>query len=244
LKPCGGCDYAMKTDVTITDERMVLTCTGVTKTYRTRGKQISVLRGIDLAIPKGTLTVITGNSGTGKTTLLSIAGGLDRPDTGRIAFMGNPMESLTARESALLRRGRIGFIFQNFNLIDSWTAIENAEAGLIHLRVTADEKRRLATDLLAGLGLAGRLDSFPDELSVGEEQRVAIARTLAARPSLVLADEPTGSVDDETGAEIIRRLMAHTREHGGSVIVATHGPFPLGTADAVFRLAEGVLLPL
>jgi putative ABC transport system ATP-binding protein len=155
--------------------------------------------------------------------------------------MNKAMEKLSAKESTLLRRDMIGFIFQNFNLIESWTALENVEAALAHKRLSKSALRDGSATILAELRLGDRLENFPRELSMGEAQRVAVARTLVKEPLLVLADEPTGSVDPETGDEIARRLTAHARERGACLVVATHGAFPLESADTIWRLENGRL---
>ncbi|HEY3417778.1 MAG TPA: ABC transporter ATP-binding protein [Armatimonadota bacterium] len=225
----------------ITDAAPLLECRGVTKSFAVKRATLPVLTGVCFSVQAGEVLVITGRSGAGKSTLLNLLGGLERPTAGSIVFAGRPLETLSAEALAQLRREQIGIIFQNFNLLPTWTTFENVEAALLHTRLTPAERREQVLALLRELGLDERLDNRPAELSAGQQQRVAIARTLAHSPRLILADEPTGDVDPETAAEILARLLAAVRQGGATLIVATHGSFPLDQADRILRLQDGVV---
>jgi len=223
-------------------EGSLLECSGLVRSFVMRHRVVRVLCGVDLAVGRGEVVLISGRSGAGKSTLLGLLGGMDRPTAGIITFEGRRLDRLSAGELAELRRTRIGIIFQNFNLLPSWTALENVEAGLArHGRLRA-ERRRQAAAMLDELGIGDRLRNLPLELSAGEQQRVALARALANRPSLVLADEPTADVDTDVAREIVRRLVGAARQ-GAAVVVATHGIFPADTADRVLVMHEGRLHP-
>jgi putative ABC transport system ATP-binding protein len=202
---------------------------------------ISVLRDLNFAAARNKTHVIIGRSGTGKSTLLSLLAGLDRPTSGTIEFDGAALETRCNEELAQLRRQKIGIIFQSFNLLPSWTAVENVEAVLMHSDIAPDARRKKAVALLSELGLGERLNNLPAELSVGQQQRVAVARTLVNDPKVILADEPTGDVDPELGLEVIKRLVACVKNNGTTLIIATHGLFPLEYADKVWELKDGKL---
>jgi len=225
----------------------LLHCTGLVKNFVVRHSAIRVLNGIDLAIGKGEVVAVTGRSGSGKSTLISLLGGLDRATAGSITFDGVRFEETSNTDLARLRRNRIGVMFQNFNLLPSWTAVENVEAALVAAGVANAERRKerreKAAAALAALGLGGRLLNLPSELSAGEQQRVALARALANNPALILADEPTADVDPEAAVEITRRLIGPVRSSGAALLVATHGAFPLDLADRVFLMRDGRLEP-
>lgn len=220
----------------------LLACYQVAKSYTgRRGQDIPILRAIDLVVHPGEIVVITGRSGTGKSTLLSLLGGLDRPTSGSIQFAGQALQMLGNEALAELRRTQIGIIFQNFNLLPSWTAFENVEAALLHTGMPPAERARQVRALLEELGLGAQLDNLPAEMSMGQQQRVAIARTLINAPSLILADEPTGDVDPETAAQIIDYLTAPVKARGATLVITTHGHFPLEIADQVLLLKDGTL---
>ncbi|MHB9023561.1 MAG: ABC transporter ATP-binding protein [Armatimonadota bacterium] len=219
----------------------LLECRGVTKSFSIKRKTFPILTGVSFVAQPGEVVVITGKSGAGKSTLLSLLGGLDRPTSGSIVFAGRALETLSGEALAQLRREQLGIIFQNFNLLPSWTTFENVEAALLHSSLPPSERRAKVRALLNELGLGERLDNLPAELSVGQQQRVAVARTLVNGPTLILADEPTGDVDPETAQEILARLLAAVRERGAILVVATHGGFPLEHADRVLLLQDGTL---
>jgi putative ABC transport system ATP-binding protein len=212
---------------------------GLHRTYGSGPAAVHALRGVEFSIGRGELIALRGRSGSGKTTLLNLIGGLDTPDAGTVTVDGVPLSGLGEERLLELRRDRIGFIFQSFGLIPILTAAENV--GLpMRLRRTAVKEREERVELLLGLvGLADHAQQRPGELSGGQQQRVAIARALANRPSLILADEPTGQLDAETGAAIMELLRAVVTAEGVTVLVATHDEQLLSEADRVLELADG-----
>ncbi|MCE2392961.1 MAG: ABC transporter ATP-binding protein [Proteobacteria bacterium] len=216
---------------------------GVTRSFHEGALVRSVLRDLDLEIEPGQSCVLLGRSGSGKTTLLNLIAGLDAPDAGRVRIDGRDVAALSERERTLLRRRRIGFVFQSYNLIPTLTVAEN-------VRLPRDlDARGGAAGVpdaperfwLERVGLADRADSFPDRLSGGEQQRVAIARALASGPGLVLADEPTGNLDLETGRGVLDELQGLVRDRGITLLMATHSREMLGRADRVLELRGGRL---
>jgi len=224
-------------------ENPVLACEGVTKSFRTGAGALPVLRGVDLAVGRGEVAVISGRTGAGKSTLLAILAALDRPTSGSVTIDGEPVAAMSSADLARLRRRKIGIVFQSFNLLASWTALENVEAALLGGGLSGPARRRKAASLLEDLGLGDRLGNLPSELSVGQQQCVAIARAVANRPALLIADEPTGDVDPETAEMILGHLTSAVRRHGATLLVATHGTFPLEAATARFRMEGGRLVP-
>ena len=218
---------------------LVLDLRGVAKRYHEGTGWRDVLAGADLGLERGALGALVGRSGAGKSTLLNLISGIDRPDSGSVVVDGTHLEALTERERTLFRRRHLGFIFQFYNLVPTLTVEENVRFLLDLNGTPAPEARERAHALLAEVGLADRAEAFPDRLSGGEQQRVAIARALAHEPSLVLADEPTGDLDAETGLRILDLLEQMTRERGRTLLMVTHDETTLGRADVVFRLAEG-----
>jgi len=210
------------------------------KSFRSGTRTIEVLRGLDLEVPAGEAVAVVGDSGVGKSTLLQILGGLDRPDRGEVRFRGRDSYALSARELAEHRNREVGFIFQFHHLLPELTAIENvAMPFLIGRRREGvrEEPRRI----LERLGLGERLTHHPGALSGGEQQRVAIARALAVRPSLVLADEPTGNLDPATGMEVFRLLRELQHERPFALVLASHSERLARGCDRLLRLADGRL---
>jgi putative ABC transport system ATP-binding protein len=199
---------------------------------------VRALDGVTLEIGAGEFVALEGPSGSGKTTLLQLLGALDRPSGGEVLFEGEDLAKLGDRELANLRLHSFGFVFQQFNLIPTLTAVENVEAKL----VPAGGSRERALELLGEVGLAERSDHLPHQLSGGEQQRVAIARALSVEPRVVLADEPTGNLDTETGREIIGLLAGLAAEHGSTVIVATHDTTLAARAPRRLALRDGRLV--
>jgi putative ABC transport system ATP-binding protein len=210
---------------------------GVAKVFHRGPTIIRALDGVDLEIEPGEFVAIEGPSGSGKTTLLQILGALDRPSAGTVSFDGRDLVQQSDAALAELRLRSFGFVFQQFNLIPTLTAVENVEAKL----APAGGTRERALELLAEVGLAERADHLPAQLSGGEQQRVAIARALSVEPRVVLADEPTGNLDTTTGGEIIELLANLGIEHGSTVIVATHDVTLSARAPRRIAMRDGTL---
>jgi putative ABC transport system ATP-binding protein len=214
----------------------------LTREYRRGPHTIRALDGLDLSLCVGELLCLTGASGSGKSTCLNLIGGLDRPTRGRIVVEGREITQLDENELAAYRRQRVGFVFQSFHLIPTMTALQNVEFPLIFARVAARGRRVKAERLLKQVGLADRMDHRPTELSGGEQQRVAIARSLVNDPALLLADEPTGNLDSRTGGEVMELLAQMNEEQGLTVLLASHDPAVVAFARRVVRLLDGRLV--
>jgi putative ABC transport system ATP-binding protein len=212
-------------------------CRGLVKRLTSGGHTLTVLDGIDLAIEPGELTAILGPSGSGKSTLLGLMAGLDRPTEGSVLLDGEPIDDLDEDRLALLRREKVGFVFQSFQLLGNLTARENVLVPL-ELGGHADAGRR-ADELLASVGLAERLHHYPSQLSGGEQQRVALARAFGPRPSLLLADEPTGNLDAETGESVLEILLGMREREGTTLVLVTHDPAVAGCAERRVHLRAG-----
>ena len=224
------------------NDNPLLKCNKIKKSFKIKGKSIEILKGIDLEVFPGELVVIKGRSGEGKTVLQWILSGIDSPSSGDILFEGTPYNSLTREELSNIRRKKIGLIFQNFNLIPSWTALENVESALLNSELSFEERTQKAVSMLKKMELGERLDNLPVELSEGQQQRVAIARALINEPSLIIADEPTGNVDDETANDMLNILIPYIKEKKDAMVVTTHGIFTgMQFADRVFHLKDGLL---
>jgi predicted ABC-type transport system involved in lysophospholipase L1 biosynthesis ATPase subunit len=214
------------------------------KTYRLPHKTVPVLRGASLAVGAAERVAVMGRSGSGKSTLLHVLGGLDRPDNGTVTVDGLPVYGLAPAACSRLRAARIGFVFQSYHLLPEMDLAENvmlpamAAGGLGRRRA-----RERARELLEQVGLADRATHTPLELSGGEQQRAALARALMNAPALLLADEPTGNLDRDTGAQILDLLFGLSREHTHALVVVTHAPEVAARCDRVLRLEDGVLAP-
>jgi putative ABC transport system ATP-binding protein len=211
---------------------------GVTKDY---AGDVHALRGVDLRIGQGELVAIVGPSGSGKTTLLQIMGTLDRPTAGDVRIDGYDASAADDDELSALRARRIGFIFQQFHLLDGLRAIDNVACGLLYLGLSPHERRDRAQAALERVGLGHRLDHRPSELSGGERQRTAIARALVGKPAIVFADEPTGALDTKTGAEIIA-LLRELNDDGATLVVITHDQALVATYPRHVELRDGEIV--
>lgn len=213
----------------------------LTKSYREGDKNRSVLDRLNLSVIEGEMIVLLGRSGSGKSTLLNLVSGIDKPDEGKVVIGGTNLAELDEKNRTLFRRKNIGFVFQSFNLISTLTAHENVLLPLKLKGATDEETLNKAQQFLENVGLGERGDSYPDRLSGGEQQRVALARALAHEPMLILADEPTGNLDYETGQQILNILNNLVRENGRTIILATHDRDICKIADRVLELRGGKL---
>jgi putative ABC transport system ATP-binding protein len=217
------------------------TLANVTKSYHTGRRIITALRGLNLVIGDGEWLAVQGRTGHGKTTLLQILGGLDRPSAGTVTFAGHDLAQLREAQVTRLRAKSIGFIFQTFNLVPTLSAAENVESALIPLGTGPAERRRRVTAALDSVGLADRACHLPSELSGGQQQRAAIARALVKRPKVLLADEPTGNLDEDTRDEITALLEKLWRELGLTLVVVTHDSAVARRAQRVAVMNKGRL---
>lgn len=226
----------------IMNRKIVVQLENVEKTYQLGKVKVYALRGISFSLSQGEFVAIMGPSGSGKTTLLNLMGALDKPTQGKVFVDGLDLTILRDRELTKLRRHKIGFIFQFYNLIPVLTAFENVELPLL----TAGQPRRKASErakeLLYMVGLRERMNHMPDELSGGEQQRVAIARALANKPSIILADEPTGDLDSKIGAEVIHVFHDASKKENVTVVVVTHDPIIAENADRILQMRDGQIL--
>ena len=210
---------------------------GVTKTYGRGEGTVRALDDISLAFERGTFTAIMGPSGSGKTTLLQCAAGLDRPDRGTVRIGGTELTGMRERRLARLRRERVGFVFQSFNLLPSLTAAQNT---ILPLRLAGEHpRRRVAREALGRVGLADRAAHRPAQLSGGQQQRVAIARALVTGPEVIFADEPTGALDTRSAREVLAILRGMSDDDGRTLVMVTHDPASAAVADRVVFLADG-----
>jgi len=213
----------------------------LSRCYLEGGRRHDVIRDLNAEFASGETVALRGRSGSGKSTLLNLISGIDVPDAGSVFVSGHDVTAMSERERTLFRRAHIGFIYQAFNLVPTLTVGDNVRLVLELNGVNRSKATRRVTALLGEVGLADRSGSYPDVLSGGEQQRVAIARALASDPALVLADEPTGNLDERTADGILRLLDRLVRQAGGTMIVATHSAAVSAFADRVVALSDGVL---
>ncbi|MDD5155747.1 MAG: ABC transporter ATP-binding protein [Candidatus Omnitrophica bacterium] len=222
----------------------MLEARNIHKVYRNGGKDVHVLKGVDLKIEKGNFAAVSGPSGAGKSTLLHILGGLDSPSRGEVIFEGRNIHGLNDAELCRIRNEKIGFVFQFYHLLPEFTVLENV---VMPALINQDPKSKLkdvkgdAAGLLDRLGLGQRISYFPAQLSGGEKQRVAIARALINKPSLLLCDEPTGNLDSKTGKEIISLIKKINQDTHMSVVLVTHNTELCSFADIAYSLRDGIL---
>ncbi len=214
---------------------------GLTRTFRSGDRTITVLDNVDLSISHGEFVAIMGKSGSGKSTLLALLAGLDRATAGSVAIEGEVIDAMDEATLALLRRRKVGFVFQSFQLLSNFTAIENV---MLPLELLGDASPRAkAEDLLKRVGLDGRGHHHPSQLSGGEQQRVALARAFAPDPPLLLADEPTGNLDGENGQRVLDLMLELKRARGSTLILVTHDAGLASLADRTIRLQDGRIVP-
>ncbi|MFN8499575.1 MAG: ABC transporter ATP-binding protein [Anaerolineae bacterium] len=223
------------------DAAPIIRLENVTKVYVEAGQSHNVLDNVSAAFAPGEFVVLLGKSGSGKSTLLNLVSGIDSPSSGDIWVSGQSITRMGDRERTIFRRNHIGFVFQFFNLIPTLTVQENVLLP-VDLAGGGKDGRQRGLELLERVGLGSRLNAYPDRLSGGEQQRVAIARALAHKPPLVLADEPTGNLDEDTGRQVLSLLDDLVREAGKSLLMVTHSPEVVGLADRVYRVRHGHLL--
>ena len=216
----------------------ILRVNNVAKSFETGEGTLTVLRGVSLDLNSGKSLALTGESGSGKSTLLYLIGGLDVPDEGRIEILGQDIASFDDPQRSALRRGTVGVVFQQFNLIPSLNVAANLS---FHARLSGSEDKSWTEHLVHYLGLGSLLDRFPEQLSGGQQQRVAIGRTLAARPALVLADEPTGNLDEATSDVVMNLLLELVQESGAGLLMVTHSPRLSKRLDHQVHLQAGLI---
>jgi putative ABC transport system ATP-binding protein len=214
----------------------------VCKSFEEGGHERVVLHEVSAEFAPGEFVVLVGKSGSGKSTLLNLVSGIDTPSSGQVWVAGQELAQLSEHARTLFRRSHVGFIFQFFNLVPTLTVFENMLLPLELNDRTAQRDRDFALELLRRVGLADRRDTYPDKLSGGEQQRIAVARALVHDPLLVLADEPTGNLDEETGRQVLGLLDTLTRQAGKNLLMVTHSSEVVGLADRVFRMHEGHLI--
>jgi len=224
----------------VSDE--ILEICNLSKTFAEGESQRVVFHGLDASINRGDFVVLLGRSGSGKSTLLNLISGIDLPTAGEVRIGGQNLTTMTEQQRTLFRRDHIGFVFQFYNLIPTLTVIENLLLPLELKKSIATESKQQALDILGQVGLADRADSYPDRLSGGEQQRIAICRALIHKPLLLLADEPTGNLDVETGAEVLKLLSQLIRTNRMTTLMVTHSPEVARLADRVLTIRDGILV--
>jgi putative ABC transport system ATP-binding protein len=220
---------------------VILETKNVKKTYKMGDVLVQALRGVTIKVAKGEILAVFGSSGSGKSTLLHILGALDRADEGKVFVDGIDLSTLSDNELADVRLRKVGFVFQFFNLLPRLTALRNVELPLTLADASDKECHEKASEVLKLVGLEGRVDHRPTELSGGEQQRVALARALVNDPIIILADEPTGNLDTKTGFEIVQLMKRLNEEKGQTFVVVTHDPAIAETADRIIHLEDGLI---
>jgi len=220
----------------------ILEVHGLTKTFPTGRSALTVLKAVTFALPAGATCAVVGPSGSGKTTLLGLCAGLDQPSSGSVILGGHPLHALTEDERARIRNTLVGFVFQNFQLIPTLTALENVMVPLELQGNGHGQARARGVELLSQVGLGDRFDHYPAQLSGGEQQRVGIARAFMNRPRILFADEPTGNLDDETAASVVSALFDLNKTHGTALVLVTHNLELARRTQRILRLRGGALV--
>jgi len=215
----------------------------IKKAYRLGPVEMEILKGVDLEVAPGALLSIMGSSGSGKSTLMNIIGFLDTPDSGSYYLEDRDVSALDDEALSTIRNERIGFVFQQFNLLPRLSAVDNVALPLVYRGIVEKERRRRSREILEKVGMADRADHRPGELSGGQQQRVAIARALVGRPSIVLADEPTGALDTRVGQEIMDLFIRLNREEGITIVIITHDPAVAAQCDTMVQMDDGLIHP-
>jgi putative ABC transport system ATP-binding protein len=217
---------------------IILETKEITRVFRNNGSDVHALQGVNLSVKQGELVAVMGPSGCGKSTLLHILGGLDSPTSGEVYIEGRRIDNMSEAQRAVLRRKRVGFVFQAFNLIGNLSVLDNVELPALVAGVSGAQARKRQQELLSRLGVEDRTGNIPAQLSGGERQRVALARALINRPVILLADEPTGNLDSKAAFEVMR-LLRQTNEQGQTVLVVTHDPNVASIAQRVIFMRDG-----
>ena len=220
---------------------MIIKTTNLSKSFRTSEVETIAVNNLNFEVEKGEFVAIMGPSGCGKTTLLNLLGLLDTPTGGVYELNGRDVSKLNERDRTYLRRGKVGFIFQSFNLIDELTVFENIELPLTYLKIKSGERRRIVTDLMRRMEISHRASHFPHQLSGGQQQRVAIARAVVSSPELILADEPTGNLDSKNGVEVMN-ILSELNAGGPTVVMVTHNRRDAEYAHRIVEMFDGEIL--
>ena len=220
---------------------MIIKTTNLSKSFRTSEVETIAVNNLNFEVEKGEFVAIMGPSGSGKTTLLNLLGLLDTPTGGVYELNGRDVSKLNERDRTYLRRGKVGFIFQSFNLIDELTVFENIELPLTYLKIKSGERRRIVTDLMRRMEISHRASHFPHQLSGGQQQRVAIARAVVSSPELILADEPTGNLDSKNGVEVMN-ILSELNAGGTTVVMVTHNRRDAEYAHRIVEMFDGEIL--
>ena len=220
---------------------MLIKTEGLAKLFRTDEMETTALDAINLEIAEGEFTSIMGPSGCGKSTLLNILGLIDNPDGGKYWFLGEEVANYSERQRAILRKENIGFVFQSFNLIDELNVYENVELPLIYTKTPAPERKKKVEAVLEKMNMVHRMKHFPQQLSGGQQQRVAVARALVNSPNLILADQPTGNLDSEHGAEVMK-ILSSLNDEGTTIVMVTHSPEDAAVGKRIVRMLDGKIV--